>query len=870
LFLSLGLPALAQPQAAQQMDPLLSLLMSQPRLERGVPVTATAVFDPPAISPGGDSIYRVTLNAIEASIDWPETIVAPPQLALREGARGQLLQMAGTNMEAKTSFLYHTRPTEEGRYRVPAFTIRVGDKDVQVPSAELAVSALVPPGTPFPHRLYVELPPQPIYVGQPVRPRIYLPFPFGAIQMLTQVTLNGQGFILDPNGLRQRIEPHPQRGTNLISFVHEPLLIPIASGKLRFTAQGWSMVNRTVMAASTTNPAYATEVSQTLVDSDPVEFLVKPLPPPGDLPGFTGAVGFYTNDPPKLSTNAVRVGDPIKLRVTFRSDSSITRFVPPPAPESADWQVFEASGDPTPVNLIVAQGATTFTYTMVPLKHGVLTTPPIPWAYFDPRRGAYVSLQIPPVRVLVTPGPFATAPEVFAQVATNKPGTPPQPSLSPLAPAPGMALASLRPIQSQSWFPVIQALPAFFFLGLWQWDRRRRFLARHPEIVRRRRARRELRRQRRRMRAAAQRQDASAFGDCAVEALRAAIAPYYPARPHALVGADVLRVVGESDPAADAVRAVFAATDAARFSAEEATDREHQVLAQAPTAAPHPASAAELLSLQPILERVLEKLDQDLSSRSRGSSAPSSATGAARLVAILFVTTLAVHPAFSSPSPDPLFAQATNAYARREYAQAAAALRSLAARAPASGTLQNLGNAEWQLGRVGEAILAWEQALWIDPYNSGAKNNLSFARLTAQLEAPELTWYEVISTWLPLNAWPWIAGCTLWLAVGMVLLPGILGQAKAAWHQAVAAFSLMLFLLSLPGQAGIYSRRSLGVVLAPETELRLTPTRHAQILSRLAPGEPVRVRREKGSYVLVRTSRFTGWIEQKQLGLICP
>jgi hypothetical protein len=101
-------------------------------------------------------------------------------------------------------------------------------------------------------------------------------------------------------------------------------------------------------------------------------------------------------------------------------------------------------------------------------------------------------------------------------------------------------------------------------------------------------------------------------------------------------------------------------------------------------------------------------------------------------------------------------------------------------------------------------------------------------------------------------------------------LPGIFGQTKAAWHQAVAAFALMVFLLSLPAQFGVQSRRNIGFVLDPETTLRLTPTRDAQVLTRLAPGEPVRYRRDKGSYVLVRTSRFTGWIQQQQLGLVCP
>ena len=171
---------------------------------------------------------------------------------------------------------------------------------------------------------------------------------------------------------------------------------------------------------------------------------------------------------------------------------------------------------------------------------------------------------------------------------------------------------------------------------------------------------------------------------------------------------------------------------------------------------------------------------------------------------------------------------------------AAEAFRQSVTLQPASGALQNLGNAEWQRHRTGAAILAWEQALWLDPFNQSARQNLRFARKTAQLEAPDLAWYEVISTWLPVSWWAWIAGVSLWLAVGMVLLPGILRRRKATWHQAIAALGLMVFLLSVPAHIGVETRSRIGFVLQKDTPLRLTPTLEAQAVTRLAAGEPAR------------------------------
>ena len=224
----------------------------------------------------------------------------------------------------------------------------------------------------------------------------------------------------------------------------------------------------------------------------------------------------------------------------------------------------------------------------------------------------------------------------------------------------------------------------------------------------------------------------------------------------------------------------------------------------------------------------------------------------------------------SAASPDALFQAGVTAYRAGDYARAAQAFRESVTAQPASGAVQNLGNAEWQQHRTGAAILAWDQALWLDPFNQSARQNLRFARKNAQLEAPDLAWYEVISTWLPVSWWAWIAGASLWLAVGMGMMPGILRLRKATWQQAVAAVGLMVFLLSVPAYVGVETRLRIGFVLQKDTPLRLTPTLEAQALTRLAAGEPARLVLTRGSYVLIRTGRTLGWVEQDQFGLTCP
>jgi len=137
--------------------------------------------------------------------------------------------------------------------------------------------------------------------------------------------------------------------------------------------------------------------------------------------------------------------------------------------------------------------------------------------------------------------------------------------LSGLAPVPGKTAASLEPLQLRGWFVGVQLAPVIGLLALWQWERRRRFLEAHPEIVRRRQARRALRRKKRELKNAASAGDAAAFVRHAADAMKISCAPHFPAHPQALVCADVLAQLddaAQNGRAGESVRKIFAADDA--------------------------------------------------------------------------------------------------------------------------------------------------------------------------------------------------------------------------------------------------------------------------------------------------------------------
>jgi len=229
------------------------------------------------------------------------------------------------------------------------------------------------------------------------------------------------------------------------------------------------------------------------------------------------------------------------------------------------------------------------------------------------------------------------------------------------------------------------------------------------------------------------------------------------------------------------------------------------------------------------------------------------------------------HPtgAFASTTND-IFFNGVAAYESGRFAVAARSFRESATNAPTTGAFVNLGLSEWRRGRGGAAIQAWEQALWITPFEATARGNLAYARRLMDVESPHLRWYERVSTWLPINYWAWITATGLWLTIASVLLPDIRRRRRSAGSQACAAFGLMVLLLSLPAQFGVMTRQRIGFVLQRESPLRLTPTSESEVLLKLPNGEPGRQLRMRGNYVLVKTPQGEGWLEQGQFGLVVP
>ena len=219
---------------------------------------------------------------------------------------------------------------------------------------------------------------------------------------------------------------------------------------------------------------------------------------------------------------------------------------------------------------------------------------------------------------------------------------------------------------------------------------------------------------------------------------------------------------------------------------------------------------------------------------------------------------------------DDFFAHGVELNRAGQFPEAAAAFQNAIHQRPSSGALVNLGIAEWQIGHAGAAMLAWERAQWIDPFDSRAGSNLRFARTTVQVNELELRWHEKISSWLAADAWLWIAFASLWLATGALVLPRFFRWKKSGFQQTLSALGWMIFVLAVTANLGVASRTNLGLVVKNNSAVQLTPTRAGEVISTLAAGEPARVIKTRGDFYFIRATMTAGWVARKDFSLVIP
>jgi len=233
---------------------------------------------------------------------------------------------------------------------------------------------------------------------------------------------------------------------------------------------------------------------------------------------------------------------------------------------------------------------------------------------------------------------------------------------------------------------------------------------------------------------------------------------------------------------------------------------------------------------------------------------------------LIICSLLVVFPAFADD-----FKSANGLYDAGKFADAAAVYEKIEPKS--AHVYYNLGNALFRQGKVGLAILNYEQARRLSPRDPDILANLRFAQTKLgvdEVNAPPKAWqrylrstvesrtlrewavYELVGLWLTLLA---VGACLYFpkMRTGLLILSvaGFVGFA-------VSTFALV-------------NRRALAeaIVTISDSEARFAPLQDSTVHFRLAEGTKVAIREDRGQWLFVeRADGQQGWVKAEAIGRI--
>lgn len=154
--------------------------------------------------------------------------------------------------------------------------------------------------------------------------------------------------------------------------------------------------------------------------SRPVALDVKPLPEAGKPASFGGAVGTF-----KVTVAAdraeARVNDAVALKVVVEGEGSLQGVPAPHLDPPADLKVYDPKSDESTVvraGRLVSRKS--WEWVVVPLAPGAMTIPPVRFAYFDPKAGAYREIGADPIALTVRRGEAPETPTARTEVRAQR------------------------------------------------------------------------------------------------------------------------------------------------------------------------------------------------------------------------------------------------------------------------------------------------------------------------------------------------------------------------------------------------------------------------------------------------------------------
>ncbi|MBI5773944.1 MAG: protein BatD [Verrucomicrobia bacterium] len=449
-------------------------------------LTFTARLLPDTIRQGDTATLRLEFSG--GSPKALPSIPAVPNLTFAFAGQSTEWSMVNGQQSSKMIYLFRVIPAQPGDYTIPAITPLVEGPPQTSPPMKFKVL----PGTaPLPaapqadldklafFRLFVET--NEVYVGQVFGVEMKLYFIAG--QDVQLPNLRCDGFIANKTVNAQGREQVGDTIYNVISF--RTVAVPVKAGRLAFGPGECNITIRIPTAAPSNpfQPPYS--LKQVSPKSDPVVMNVLPLPRENVPPGFSGAVGNYSLAMTAGPTNLM-VGDPITIKVQIAGSGAIDSVMLPAMEAWREFKAYPINSKSEAADPLARSGVKTFEQILIPQNAEIKKLPGVTFSFFDPQVKQYRVLTQPDVPLLVRPSDAAAQqPTVLTNITANTPSAPPPAKdIAHIKPRPGLLADIQPPLIRQTWFQVVQTLPAFVCLALFIRRKRQEHLENNPRLRR--------------------------------------------------------------------------------------------------------------------------------------------------------------------------------------------------------------------------------------------------------------------------------------------------------------------------------------------------------------------------------------------------
>lgn len=225
---------------------------------------------------------------------------------------------------------------------------------------------------------------------------------------------------------------------------------------------------------------------------------------------------------------------------------------------------------------------------------------------------------------------------------------------------------------------------------------------------------------------------------------------------------------------------------------------------------------------------------------------------------------------------DARFAEANRLYEAKDYTQARDVYLELAKDNLSREVFYNLANAEFRLGRVGQACLWYRRALFLDPRMLESSQNLNMLQGKLGFLRFEQSGMDRVVGWLAGNQWVYLAVAGGWIfALGTAAI-FVLRPRQSVGVLVIAVTACGLIVAVLASTASVLNYRQLdpgklAIVVEQDVAAMNSPTPDAKPVMNLPAGSEVRIQRDAQNWLFVYIpGEKAGWLRKSSLEPLWP